>query len=110
MTLKHLLAPSVMAISLSLAACNNAGTDAVKEATTKTAAKVEAVATQLNGTWLKNTEIPADKSSYGAFTKLRDLSDDRVKVIIEEAAAKDAPDGSEEQKIGDFYAAFNGHG
>jgi len=46
MTLKHLLAPSVMAISLSLAACNNAGTDAVKEVTTKTAAKVEAVATQ----------------------------------------------------------------
>ena len=132
MTLKHLLAPSVMAISLSLAACNNAGTDAVKEVTTKTAAKVEAVATQpvlgsfgiatenmdksvkpgdnffkyVNGTWLKNTEIPADKSTYGAFTKLRDLSDDRVKVIIEEAAAKDAPDGSEEQKIGDFYAAL----
>ncbi|WP_371396476.1 M13 family metallopeptidase [Fretibacter rubidus] len=60
----------------------------------------------VNGAWLENTEIPADKSRYGAFTQLRDLSDDRVKVIIEEAAAKDAPMGSEEQKIGDFYAAF----
>ena len=132
MTLKHLLAPSVIALSLSLAACNNSATDAVKETATKTTANVEAVATKpvlgsfgiatenmdksvkpgdnffkyVNGTWLKNTEIPADKSSYGAFTTLRDLSDDRVKVIIEEAAAKDAPDGSEEQKIGDFYAAF----
>jgi len=128
MTLKHLLAPSVMALSLSLAACNNSATDAVKETT----AEIEAVAAKpvlgsfgiatenmdksvkpgdnffkyVNGTWLKNTEIPADKSSYGAFTTLRDLSDERVKVIIEEAAAKDAPDGSEEQKIGDFYAAF----
>jgi len=128
MTLKHLLAPSVMALSLSLAACNNSAIDAAKETT----AKIEAVAAKpvlgsfgiatenmdksvkpgdnffkyVNGTWLKNTEIPADKSSYGAFTTLRDLSDERVKAIIEEAAAKDAPDGSEEQKIGDFYAAF----
>jgi len=86
MTLKHLLAPSVMALSLSLAACNNSAIDAAKETT----AKIEAVAAKpvlgsfgiatenmdksvkpgdnffkyVNGTWLKNTEIPADKSSY----------------------------------------------
>ena len=60
----------------------------------------------VNGTWLTNTEIPADKSRFGSFDRLRDRSDDNVKIIIEAAAAKNAAKGSEEQKIGDFYAAF----
>lgn len=60
----------------------------------------------VNGTWLKNTQIPDDKSNYGSFTILADLSDERVKGIIEKAALKDAPVGSEEQKIGDFYQAY----
>jgi len=60
----------------------------------------------VNGYWLKNTEIPADKSRFGSFDSLRDRSDDNVKVIIEAASAKKAAKGSEEQKIGDFYAAF----
>src|SRR5690349_11528551 len=42
----------------------------------------------VNGTWLKNTEIPADKARYGAFTKLRDDSEARLRAIIEESAAK----------------------
>src|SRR6476646_10144189 len=32
----------------------------------------------VNGTWDKNTEIPADKSSWGGFGVLRDLSDQRT--------------------------------
>jgi len=60
----------------------------------------------VNGTWLKNTPIPADKSRYGSFDSLRDRSDANVKTIIEAASAKKAAKGSEEQKIGDFYAAF----
>ena len=60
----------------------------------------------VNGTWLDNTEIPADKSRFGSFDSLRDRSDENVRKIIEEASAKNAANGSEEQKIGDFYAAF----
>ena len=60
----------------------------------------------VNGTWLTETEIPADKSRFGSFDMLRDRSDEHVKKIIEAAAAKGAPAGSEEQKIGDFYGAF----
>ena len=60
----------------------------------------------VNGTWLKETEIPADKSRFGSFDLLRDRSDVNVKAIIEAAAAKQAEKGTEEQKIGDFYAAF----
>ena len=61
----------------------------------------------VNGTWLKKTEMPADKSRYGAFTALSDKSDAAVRAIIEEAAAQqDAAPGSEIQKIGDYYASY----
>lgn len=53
-----------------------------------------------NGTWERTTEIPADRSNYGMFTMLDDLSRERTREILEEAAR--AP-GS---KIGDFYASF----
>ncbi|WP_265563040.1 M13 family metallopeptidase [Sphingomicrobium arenosum] len=39
-----------------------------------------------NGTWAEQTEIPADKSNYGMFGALDDLSNERTKAIILEAA------------------------
>src|SRR3712207_3317609 len=39
-----------------------------------------------NGTWARNTQIPADKSNYGMFMMLDDLSRDRTRAIIEESA------------------------
>ena len=61
----------------------------------------------VNGTWLKNTEIPADKARYGAFIKLIDDSEARLRTIIEESANKaDKKAGSDEQKVGDLYASF----
>jgi predicted metalloendopeptidase len=61
----------------------------------------------VNGTWLKTTQIPADKPQYGAFTKLVDDSELRMRAIIEEAAATpNKLPGSDEQKVGDFYASF----
>ena len=59
-----------------------------------------------NGTWLDTFEIPADRSSFGAFDALEDLSEERVREIIEQAAASHAAAGSPEQKIGDYYASF----
>ena len=52
----------------------------------------------VNGTWLREHVIPADRSIDGAFLALRDLSEERVRDII-----TDAPEGS---AIGDFYASF----
>lgn len=60
----------------------------------------------VNGTWLKTFEIPADKSNYGAFTKLYDEAQVNLRKIIEESAASNAADGTEEQKVGDFYKSF----
>jgi putative endopeptidase len=53
-----------------------------------------------NGTWAKNTPIPADKSNYGMFTVLDDLSRERTRQIIEEQA-KDP-----NSRIGAAYASY----
>ena len=63
-------------------------------------------ANYVNGTWYKNTKIPADKASYGAFDLLYDQSQKDVKVIIEDAAKGDNADGSDKQKIGDYFDSF----
>jgi len=61
----------------------------------------------LNGTWLKTTEIPQDKSSWGTFAKLRDDVLPQLRSIIEAAEAdKKHKAGSDAQKIGDLYASY----
>ena len=60
----------------------------------------------VNGTWVKETEMPADKSRYGLFDVLRDESQDNVKVIIEQSANGDFEKGTDEQKVGDMYKSF----
>ena len=60
----------------------------------------------VNGTWLETKEIPADKSNYGSFTKLHDEAQVQLRTIIEESAAAKAAEGTDEQKVGDFYASF----
>ena len=60
----------------------------------------------VNGTWASKTEIPADKSSWGGFSILRDLSDTRTRGIIEAVAAGDNEEDSNGQKVGDYFAAF----
>lgn len=60
----------------------------------------------VNGTWLKITEIPADKSDYGTFGKLADLSQRRIRKLIEETAAGEHALGSVKQKVGDFYRSY----
>lgn len=59
----------------------------------------------VNGSWLEATEIPADKAEYGAFHELHDVAEQRVRAILE-AAAAGAPDGTSQRKIGDLYADF----
>ncbi len=61
----------------------------------------------LNGKWLKSVEIPADKSTWGAFHQLRDDTLPQLRAVIEKAAMeKSAANGTEARKIGDFYASY----
>ena len=61
--------------------------------------------THVNGLWLQNTEIPADESNYGSFTRLSDEAIENIHTIMQESAeAKDA--NGNVQRIGDFYRSF----
>ena len=60
----------------------------------------------VNGKWVIETELPADKSSYSVFSSLNDEAQENVKAIIEEAASGDFAHGSDEQKVGDLYKSF----
>ncbi len=62
----------------------------------------------VNGAWLANTDIPSDKSNYGSFTILDDLSRERIREIIESAVAGQNPLGSDAQKVADLYQSFMG--
>ena len=59
-----------------------------------------------NGSWLKQTEIPADKGSWGAFNILAEESAVRTRALLEGAVASSAAAGSNERKVGDFFASF----
>jgi len=62
--------------------------------------------TYLNGSWIKTTEIPGDKSSWGTFAKLRDDTLSQLRGLIEKSAAEKAKTGTEAQKVADLYASF----
>jgi len=63
----------------------------------------------VNGTWMKNTKIPADKASYGAGYMVFEKSQEDVKAIIEASAKGNSANGSDEQKIGDFLRCLYGY-
>ncbi|MBB5831859.1 putative endopeptidase [Brachybacterium aquaticum] len=68
----------------------------------------------VNGRWLREHVMPADRSSDGAFHALRDLSEERVREIVEEAAADgpaggeagDAAPATDHARIGVLYRMF----
>ncbi|MEP4300723.1 MAG: M13 family metallopeptidase N-terminal domain-containing protein, partial [Paraglaciecola sp.] len=60
----------------------------------------------VNGTWLKTTEIPSDKSGYGVFNVLYDDTQENLKTLIQNAAKSTAEKGSNPQKLGDMYNSY----
>jgi putative endopeptidase len=60
----------------------------------------------VNGTWIDNTDIPADRASNSVGLIVHEEATANVKTIIEEAAGGDFAKGSDEQKVGALYAAY----
>ena len=60
----------------------------------------------MNGKWLKESKIPEDRASDGAFYWLYEQAEKQVKQIILDQAASGAAAGSNAQKIGDLYNSF----
>jgi putative endopeptidase len=61
----------------------------------------------VNGKWADTTEIPADKTSFGAFVMLRDVSEAQVRALLDQwAADKKWKPGSDEAKVAALYRTF----
>ncbi len=61
----------------------------------------------VNGTWVENTEIPADRARWGSFDKLREESQNDIRALVEHVSATENPGvGSPTQKIRDFYNSY----
>jgi putative endopeptidase len=59
-----------------------------------------------NGGWLKTAAIPAGQSSFDTRAILMARTGERVRNLIQDAAAAQAVKGSITQKVGDYYASF----
>ncbi len=59
-----------------------------------------------NGSWVKKTAIPADRSSFGTFDLLIEKTAAEVRDLIQTAAKTNPKPGSDAQKVGDYYASY----
>ena len=59
-----------------------------------------------NGGWLRMAEIPAGQSSYDTRAMLVQKTGQRVRDLVQDAAAAQSVRGSVAQKVGDYYASF----
>lgn len=120
------------AMALTLAACqqDSGNPEVTDQASSETANAPEAVAAQpqnsglllanmdpdvrpgddfnafVNGGWMANSEIAADRASAGAGLEVHEEATENVRLIIEESAAGDFPQGSDEQKVGALYTSY----
>lgn len=60
----------------------------------------------VNGRWLAEYAIPADRATDGAFRSLYDRAEEQIRELIDEAAAAGAEKGTDQQRIGDLFASF----
>jgi putative endopeptidase len=60
----------------------------------------------VNGRWLTEYAIPADRATDGAFRSLYDRAEEQIRDLIDEAAAANAEKDTDQQRIGDLFASF----
>ncbi|MBP1161776.1 M13 family metallopeptidase [Rhodococcus sp. PvR099] len=60
----------------------------------------------VNGKWLDDYVIPADRAVDGAFRTLYDQAEVDVRAIITESAEARGAEGTDSQRIGDLYSSF----
>ena len=60
----------------------------------------------VNGRWLADYDIPADRATDGAFRLLADRAEEQVRDLIVEASELDSAPDTDEQRVGDLYGSF----
>ncbi len=105
-------------LALSVAACRSADTDNQVEATAASKSGINLAAMDksvkpgddfflyANGTWFKTSEIPADRSSIGAFFVTQQELEKRMDALMGEIAKSNSESGSNERKVADYRTAF----
>jgi predicted metalloendopeptidase len=104
-------------LALGAVACSR-GDEAGREATQGSASGIDLAAMDksvkpgddffayANGNWVKNSEIPADRSSIGAFYVTQKELESRMDKLMEDIGNSDAAPGSNERRLADYRAAF----
>ncbi len=110
---KNILTVTAMATMVALSSCGGgAKKDAAKTNTGINTANIDSTVKPqddfyqfVNGKWLKNNPIPETESRWGSFSELEKTNKAKLRMILDDAVAdKNAAPGSNQQKIGDFYA------
>jgi Predicted metalloendopeptidase len=60
----------------------------------------------VNGKWNRSVELPADRTRWGAFIELRDLSEQRMHGIMDQLIASKPAAGTDEARLAAAYQAF----
>jgi predicted metalloendopeptidase len=60
----------------------------------------------VNGIWVRNTEIPADKSTWGTYIELREIAQGQLRALMDASVKNPGKAGSETHKIADLYTSF----
>jgi putative endopeptidase len=61
----------------------------------------------VNGKWLAETQVPAEKVSFGTLAEMGDRVDEQLRAIVEEiAAGSNRRRGALAQQVGDLYASM----
>jgi putative endopeptidase len=102
---KHL---TIVALMILFFACKNSKNSVLKDAVVSnidtTANPADDFFQFANGGWLKANPIPASESSWGIGKVLQEDIYIKMKKVSEDAAKSNASKGSNEQKIGDYWA------
>jgi predicted metalloendopeptidase len=59
----------------------------------------------VNGTWLKNNPIPADRSVWASYSEIDERNQTNLRTLCERVAAKTDGAAPVEKMVGDFYAS-----
>ena len=60
----------------------------------------------VNGSWMKTAKIPSDKTSWGTYYMLDDITEANCLSILDDLVNKEYPEGSEGQKIQTLYKQY----
>ncbi len=105
-----LLTTALIASAIMINSCGNKATDAsikgIDLANIDTSVRAQDdFYHYANGTWLKNNPVPGTETRWGSFSILQDNTFKKLRVLLDDVSSKNAEKGTNEQKVGDFYAS-----